>query len=414
MDINNPPKDETKPTLADFSNLNLKKGPITAGFNIQNKNTTEMKPKYNYHNLKTKEETKIMPKSRVYDSAFMNYDLYTKENNAENNIDELKSVNSNRDLNNILDSPSRRKNTGQNFITQNQVNNNNNFSKNTINTSVSESENFCSKQIGLDNLGNTCFMNTSLQCLLHTDLFISKFFKFQGKFDVHKLTPISKALYGLCQQIIKKESTYKMSISPADFKTVFGRSHKVFSGFAQQDSQEFLRKLLEDISIELNRVTHIPQYKELDTKINDKIKLNSDYDKLFKGREDSIIVDTFYGQYVNVFECVECQYETYSFEKFLDIPILLEEERLTGFKMHTLLKGFFQADKIKWESPCENKLCKKVSYHKKTQRLSFLPEVLILSFQRYNGRLRRKNSSKIEILETLNIEDYVEDDCVGK
>lgn len=273
------------------------------------------------------------------------------------------------------------------------------------------------KMIGLDNLGNTCFMNTSLQCLLHTQPFIRRLFKEKERivgYSKTRNTPSSKAFFELCNEIIEKKDTMKTSVAPHNFKKTFGQQHRMFSGYSQHDSQEFLRVLLEDISQELNRVTVIPKYKELDTKCSDKIKLNQEFDLLFKGREDSIVIDSFYGQTVNIFTCLDCQYETYSFEKFLDIPLLLETDSYSGFTVFELLDAFFKNDKFKWESPCENSKCKRKSYHQKSSKLSILPEILILSFQRYNGRLRRKNTSKIKFEESLDISKYVDKQCIGK
>ena len=42
----------------------------------------------------------------------------------------------------------------------------------------------------------------------------------------------------------------------------------------------------------------------------------------FKSRENSIIVDIFYNQIINIFTC-SCGFESYSFQKLLDIPLLL-------------------------------------------------------------------------------------------
>ena len=54
------------------------------------------------------------------------------------------------------------------------------------------------------------------------------------------------------------------SEAPTSLKSSIGRKHRKFSGYAQQDSQEFLVNLLEGISEDLNRVRGKPKYKELD------------------------------------------------------------------------------------------------------------------------------------------------------
>jgi ubiquitin C-terminal hydrolase len=273
------------------------------------------------------------------------------------------------------------------------------------------------KQVGFDNLGNTCFMNTSLQCLIHTEPFMKRFFaekdRVTGNTSIRP-TPISKAIFDLGNEILKKSDGGKVSVAPSDFKRVFGSTHRIFAGYSQHDSQEFLRVLLDDISQELNRIVNVPKYRELDTKINDKVRLNIEYDRLYKAREDSVVFDTFSSQIVNIFTCLECNYETYSFEKYMDIPILLEKESYSGIDMSSLLDEFFGSDKLKWETPCENTRCKKKSYHSKFVKLSYLPEILMLSFQRNNGRARRKITSPINFKEKIDLSKFVDKDCIGK
>jgi ubiquitin C-terminal hydrolase len=261
------------------------------------------------------------------------------------------------------------------------------------------------KLIGLDNLGNTCYMNTSLQCLIHTEPFINRLMNEKGI----KLKRVALALYEVLEEIMTKSDNTKSSVKPSNFKSIFGMVHSMYAGYSQQDSQEFLRKLLEDIAKELNRVTSVPAYKELDTRSNDKRKINNDFDRLFKSREDSIVGDTFYGQLVNIFTCQDCKHETYSFEKFMDIPLLLNDENSTN--LDTLLNKHFEQEGFKWDTPCEK--CKRKSFHAKNAKISSLPEVLMLSFQRYNNRYGKKNTAKVSFKESIDIRDYIDTSCVG-
>ncbi len=114
----------------------------------------------------------------------------------------------------------------------------------------------------------------------------------------------------------------KSSISPTHLKNEFGRKYTKFCGYSQQDSQEFVRVFIEEIGKEMNRVEKIPKYKELETKGRNKGQQNDDYHALFISRENSLVLETFYGQTCNTFKC-ECGFESFSFEKFLDLPLLI-------------------------------------------------------------------------------------------
>jgi ubiquitin C-terminal hydrolase len=277
---------------------------------------------------------------------------------------------------------------------------------NTTTTVSKTNFNVWNKLIGLDNLGNTCFMNTSLQCLIHTEAFMKRLI---DQKDILKSKKVTSAFYEIIDDI--NSNLNKSSVRPSTFKSVFGQAHSMYLGFSQQDSQEFLRKLLEDISKELNRLTIVPRYKELETKGKEKSLLNLEYDKIFKAREDSIVADTFYGQVVNIFTCRDCLHPTFSFEKFLDIPLLLDDESPTD--LYKLLSEHFKEDGFKWDSPCENEKCKRKSYHTKISKICYLPEILIFSFQRYSYRSRRKNTARVSFKETIDLKDYIDKDCVG-
>ena len=129
--------------------------------------------------------------------------------------------------------------------------------------------------VGLVNLGNTCFMNTSLQILIHSEDFIGRLL--EESFDSRR-TPISLKFYYLCKEMVSSRGT---SISPNEFKQKFGSKHSLFRGYGQNDTQEFCRVLLEDMNSELNKVLSKARYRELDTRNKDKKECDEEFDKLF-------------------------------------------------------------------------------------------------------------------------------------
>ena len=114
-------------------------------------------------------------------------------------------------------------------------------------------------KMGLQNLGNSCYMNTCLQIIIHTPNFINRFYQNLNKIDY--LTPISKNFYELVEQF----NLNKNSLSPKKFFETFCKRHKNFSGKKQNDTQEFCRIFLEDINLELNNIKTKTPYIELET-----------------------------------------------------------------------------------------------------------------------------------------------------
>ena len=260
------------------------------------------------------------------------------------------------------------------------------------------------KEIGINNLGNTCFINACLQILIHCPLFIYKLIK--NKKLINEKTPTTSNFLSICNMMLE---TQEYSIDISNFKNLLGLNHKLFEGYFQNDSQEFCRILLEDISRELNEIKTKSIYRILNNsdRISKKLR-DEDFHKNFTQREKSIITEIFYAQIVNIFTC-ECKAEIYSFQKILDFPLLFPENiNRDIISINELLKLYFQTEHIDFESKCER--CHKISSHKKEIKISRPPEILILSLQRIDEK-QEKLGYKVKFPLILDIYQYVDHDC---
>ena len=284
------------------------------------------------------------------------------------------------------------------------------YSQEEESTSCSDNSSISSitkSKVGLRNLGNTCFMNTCLQNLIHSELFIQKLFS--KSFLLSSKTRISKQFYSLCKEVSSCSSS---ACAPYDFKSAFGSKHLMFSGYGQHDTQEFCRILLEDMNSELNEVLHPAPYKELSTLNKSKKECDKEFDEVFRKRENSLVMDVFYGQLINIFKC-ECDFETYSFEKILDLPLLLQKHRSSiSIDIKDLLKDYFECERIKFETKCEK--CKKKEWHTKEIKISQPPNILILSLQRQNPRTGSKNNCYVDFSDELDMSIYLDHECWNK
>ena len=114
---------------------------------------------------------------------------------------------------------------------------------------------------GIRNLGNTCYMNAILQCLIYTPLF-KEFFEKDGyeKF----LHPKSSSLVTALSTLMK--DTDKKIIKPSYLKKAVNKELTLFYGFDQWDAQEFLIFFFNQIAEDLRRFTH---YDETETNKDD-------------------------------------------------------------------------------------------------------------------------------------------------
>ncbi|KAK6456038.1 peptidase C19, ubiquitin C-terminal hydrolase 2 [Scheffersomyces xylosifermentans] len=196
-----------------------------------------------------------------------------------------------------------------------------------------------SGHLGLSNLGNTCYMNSALQCLLHVPevnyYFLYNIFKKELNFDnpLGNHGDVANSFGNLLKLAFDTTSNRDSSVSPREFKSTIGRYSSMFSGYLQQDSQEFLSWLLDALHEDLNRIQKKPycEKPELgDDEINDPnaiIKLSQTCWNQHKLRNDSVITDLFTGLYQSTLVCPDCSKTSITFDPFNDLTLPLPIEK---------------------------------------------------------------------------------------
>jgi len=161
---------------------------------------------------------------------------------------------------------------------------------------------------GLSNLGNTCFMNSALQCMSHS-IELSKYFCFrihESEVNHHNVLGSKGRVAEAYGDLINEMWIgNKRKTAPFEIKKSIGSVVAQFRGYNQQDSHEFLHYLIDILNEDLNRVKEKPYVEIADSEGRDDSIVSSEHWNAFSKRNDSIMVDLFYGQLKSHLVCLE-------------------------------------------------------------------------------------------------------------
>lgn len=172
----------------------------------------------------------------------------------------------------------------------------------------------------------------------------------------------------------------------------------------QQDSIEFIRFILFDISKETNKSDS--NYQEFIYTDLSKNLLSKNFHENFLNYENSIITDIYYVQLINIFTC-SCGKESFSFQKLLDIPLLIPTN-CRNITLKKLIENFFLEIRVNLNDSCL-KCHKKKENIKKQIKFDILNEIIIFSLQRIDPVQSIKNTSFIEYYEFIDLKSFIDD-----
>ena len=179
---------------------------------------------------------------------------------------------------------------------------------------------------GIRNIGNTCYMSTALQCMSNCVELRNYFLFGNPRKDVNTNNILGYkgiVAYGFEYLIKKLWVDDEPIIDLNKFKRAMGLCNERFRGRSQQDTHEFVTFLIDSLHEDLNRVNNKIYIAKEERDLSDEIKSKIEWNNFLR-RNQSILVDLFYGLFKSTVSCSICNKSCIDFNTFSSISVNLK------------------------------------------------------------------------------------------
>ena len=161
--------------------------------------------------------------------------------------------------------------------------------------------------VGMCNIGNTCYLNAALQCLLHSDYIVQFFTQNNVGHHIHTIVPLrgrlARSIAQLCENMYLSECKHNAYVNPMEVKNALSeRAPNYFEGYDQEDAHELLLVLLDTLNEDFSQRAQQPKQISMEFKEKELQKLTVEQQgiyfwKRYKMMNPSFISEAFCGQF---------------------------------------------------------------------------------------------------------------------
>ena len=270
--------------------------------------------------------------------------------------------------------------------------------------------------IGLKNRGNTCYLNTSIQCLFNLPLLTNYFISNNYLNDINNRCNEMKGkktneilLSREYSKLVKAISNSNSSIEPRSFHELIQTMDEKFEGYEQQDSQELMALILDNLHEGLKYDVDISYSGNIEHSLDEIVVESIKNWKNDLQSKYSIIAELFFGQFINKIISLENHNKdeliSKKFEMFnmLNIPIY-------GKTLYDSLSKYFEKEIL--ESKYLHEKTNKYLETYRQIKLMKVPKYLIIVLKRYrnvnSGNLLKSTNIISFPIDNLDLSSYSE------
>ncbi|KAM5137775.1 ubiquitin carboxyl-terminal hydrolase 47 isoform 3-T3 [Mantella aurantiaca] len=235
--------------------------------------------------------------------------------------------------------------------------------------------------VGLVNQAMTCYLNSLLQTLYMTPEFRNALYKWE--FEDSEEDPVTSIPYQLQRLFVLLQTSKKRAIETTDVTRSFGWDSS--EAWQQHDVQELCRVMFDAL------------------------------EQKWKQTEQADLINQLYqGKLKDYVRCLECGYESWRIDTFLDIPLVIRPYgSSTAFgSVEEALHAFIQPETLDGPNQYFCERCKKKCDARKGLRFLHFPYLLTLQLKRfdfdYTSMHRIKLNDRMTFLEELDMSPFID------
>ena len=259
---------------------------------------------------------------------------------------------------------------------------------------------------GIANVGNTCYLNTAIQCMFHNVELLQRIIADSHCKDgetnyMNELKELLSIIWIEGDSVVPHQFINYLKINIQDRMQVN----------VQNDVQEFMMTFLDVLNKDVacgisSTVIRNTSDKLLQNGLDprQRLVLKMERDWYLSNKLDySFLTEFFYGQFICQTECDTCHTRTHTSELFSNIPIAFasidSEHNVQHHQLNALINNTFQTETI---TGYQCNKCKQITDAKRSVRIWKTPKLLTLSLKRFDKHLK-KLYDKVDVPEHINI-----------